>query len=175
MASSWLRRWNRRTAAKLAALASSVVLIGNSHDNPVQARLVQAGLVLRAQEPARPLSAAFQFEIPSLPKKEQLILGALDKDKEGALGDAEDKSDKPDKAAVRECIIVVGTTGTGKSSTISKYTGRDVPVSSGAESQTRKCQIYTNLRSRSGNVDLTQELHISMYWVNEESFKNRWS
>lgn len=50
-----------------------------------------------------------------------------------------------------ECVIVVGTTGTGKSSTIAKYTGQTVRVSSGPESQTRHCEIFKNNRESDGN------------------------
>lgn len=47
----------------------------------------------------------------------------------------------------KSCIIVVGTTGTGKSSTIAKYTGQTIGVSKAAESKTRRCDLYTNLHS----------------------------
>jgi len=41
-----------------------------------------------------------------------------------------------------QCILVVGTTGSGKSSTIAKITGQKVRVSSSASSVTRHCQLY---------------------------------
>ena len=66
----------------------------------------------------------------------------------GAIaGDAENKTSVPKTA---ECVIVVGTTGTGKSSTIAKYTGQTVRVSSGPESQTRHCEIFKNNRESDG-------------------------
>jgi len=45
-----------------------------------------------------------------------------------------------------ECILVVGTTGTGKSSTISKYTGQNCTVSDGAHSATRQCASFPDCR-----------------------------
>lgn len=42
-----------------------------------------------------------------------------------------------------QCLILKGT---GKSSTIAKYTGQDVAVSRGASSMTRHCEVYSNLR-----------------------------
>jgi len=44
-----------------------------------------------------------------------------------------------------ECVLVVGTTGTGKSATIAKMTGQQVEVSSAAQSVTRKCEIFQDL------------------------------
>jgi len=41
-----------------------------------------------------------------------------------------------------QCILVVGTTGTGKSSTIAKCTKQNVTVDSLADSVTKQCQIY---------------------------------
>ena len=40
--------------------------------------------------------------------------------------------------------------GTGKSSTISKYTGQEVAISKGASSLTRHCEIYANLKNPTG-------------------------
>jgi hypothetical protein len=45
---------------------------------------------------------------------------------------------------------VVGTTGTGKSSTIAKFTGQDVQVSRRAESVTRACQVFADLKDPTG-------------------------
>ena len=42
----------------------------------------------------------------------------------------------------RECVLVVGTTGSGKSSTVAKYTGQPVKVGDRPESVTRFCQLY---------------------------------
>ena len=39
------------------------------------------------------------------------------------------------------CFSVIGTTGTGKSSTISQVTGHSVRVSISAESVTRQCEV----------------------------------
>ena len=70
-------------------------------------------------------------------------------------GDVENKTlggkDKSSVPKTAECVIVVGTTGTGKSSTIAKYTGQTVRVSSGPESQTRHCEIFKNNREGGGN------------------------
>ena len=49
-----------------------------------------------------------------------------------------------------ECVLVVGTTGTGKSATIAKMTGQQVEVSSAAQSVTRKCEIFQGIHS---NID----------------------
>ena len=40
------------------------------------------------------------------------------------------------------CVVVVGSTGSGKSSTISRYTGCDVRSGSGTESVTEHCQLW---------------------------------
>ena len=71
-------------------------------------------------------------------------------------GDGEDTTLGEEKSTVSktsECIIVVGTTGTGKSSTIAKYTGAPVRVSSGPESQTRHCEIFKNNREGGGGSE----------------------
>ena len=41
-----------------------------------------------------------------------------------------------------QCILVVGTTGTGKSSTIAKCTRQNVIVGNLADSVTKQCQIF---------------------------------
>ena len=68
-------------------------------------------------------------------------------------GDADNKTSGEEKTVPKtaECVIVVGTTGTGKSSTIAKYTGQTVRVSSGPESQTRHCEIFKNNRESDGS------------------------
>ena len=48
-----------------------------------------------------------------------------------------------------ECVLVVGTTGTGKSATIAKMTGQQVEVSSAAQSVTRKCEIFQGTHNKS--------------------------
>ena len=72
-----------------------------------------------------------------------------------------------------QCILVIGTTGTGKSSTISKCTGQSLEVSDRADSVTRKCQIFSDLNTSSRPVwidtvgyDDTNRLD------DEESFKS---
>ncbi len=63
------------------------------------------------------------------------------------LPDIAVESQKKTKTCSTECIIVVGTTGTGKSSTIAKYTGQSgVRVSSRPESQTRHCEVFRSAR-----------------------------
>lgn len=42
------------------------------------------------------------------------------------------------------CVIAVGTTGTGKSSTISICTGQPVRSGSGPNSITEQCQMFTS-------------------------------
>ena len=77
-------------------------------------------------------------------------------DGEDTAGSSENKDPSEKKSHVpktAECIIVVGTTGTGKSSTIAKYTGQTVRVSSGPESQTRHCEIFKNNRECDGSQD----------------------
>ena len=50
------------------------------------------------------------------------------------------KSRKKDK---RSCVLVLGSTGAGKSSTIAKCTGQQVTVGHGRHSVTATCEIYT--------------------------------
>ena len=45
----------------------------------------------------------------------------------------------------RCCIICVGSTGTGKSSTVSKYTGVKTKAGSGTERVTKNCEIHRSL------------------------------
>ena len=55
--------------------------------------------------------------------------------------------DEVDVAFVVKLQIFLGT---GKSSTISKYTGQEVAISKGASSLTRHCEIYANLKNPTG-------------------------
>ena len=72
-----------------------------------------------------------------------------------------------------QCILVVGTTGSGKSSTISKCTGQPVEVSDQADSVTRKCQIFADLNKPSRPVWVdTVGYDDSTRLDDEESFKN---
>jgi len=60
---------------------------------------------------------------------------------------------KVEKFKSKECILVIGTTGTGKSSTISQCTRqKDVIVSGQSESVTRHCQVYSDLTDESKPV-----------------------
>ena len=43
---------------------------------------------------------------------------------------------------VSSCVLVVGSTGSGKSSTISKCTGIPVKTGDGHKGVTRTCQVY---------------------------------
>ena len=43
----------------------------------------------------------------------------------------------------KSCILLLGSTGTGKSSTISKCTGQQVTVGHGRHSVTVRCDKYT--------------------------------
>ena len=43
---------------------------------------------------------------------------------------------------MKSCVICVGTTGAGKSATISKFTGLRAPSSAGVERQTKECALY---------------------------------
>ena len=47
------------------------------------------------------------------------------------------------KSGARSCILLLGSTGTGKSSTISKCTGQQVTVGHGRHSVTVTCDKYT--------------------------------
>ena len=72
-----------------------------------------------------------------------------------------------------QCILVIGTTGTGKSSTISKCTGQSVEVSDRADSLTRKCQIFADLTKPSQPVWIdTVGYDDTSRLDDEESFKN---
>ena len=71
-----------------------------------------------------------------------------------------------------QCILVIGTTGTGKSSTISKCTGQSVEVSDRADSVTRKCQIFADLKKPSRPVWIdTVGYDDTTRLDDEESFK----
>ena len=71
-----------------------------------------------------------------------------------------------------QCILVIGTTGTGKSSTISKCTGQSVEVSDRADSVTRKCQIFADLKKSSQPVWIdTVGYDDTTRLDDEESFK----
>jgi len=59
------------------------------------------------------------------------------------LRKAEVVSDKR-QSELRSCIVCVGSTGTGKSSTISRVTGADVRTGAGAEPVTDQCQLYSD-------------------------------
>ena len=62
----------------------------------------------------------------------------------------------PDHPNTKECILVIGTTGTGKSATISKMTGEAgaaVEVSGRAESVTRQCEVVPQPDTRLVWVD----------------------
>jgi len=51
-----------------------------------------------------------------------------------------------------QCILVVGTTGTGKSSTIAKLTKQNVLVGDRATSVTKQCEIFSDLNEESNPV-----------------------
>ena len=58
------------------------------------------------------------------------------------------KNNKKASDSTQECVIVVGTTGSGKSSTIAKFTGNtDIQVSSRPDSVTRFCEIFKDLKT----------------------------
>merc|ERR1711962_1792757 len=50
------------------------------------------------------------------------------------------------------CILVVGSTGTGKSATIAKLTGQVVASNDGVSSVTKKCAIYRPARNNANSV-----------------------
>ena len=52
------------------------------------------------------------------------------------------KSESSAGSSEGSCVVVVGSTGSGKSSTISRYTGCDVRTGSGTESVTEHCQLW---------------------------------
>ena len=52
------------------------------------------------------------------------------------------KSDPSSSSSEGSCVVVVGSTGTGKSSTISRYTGCEVRTGSGTESVTEQCTLW---------------------------------
>ena len=67
------------------------------------------------------------------------------------------------------CEIIIGT---GKSSTISKYTGQNVATSKGASSLTRYCELYANLRNTAEPVWIdTVGYDDSKKLKDEDSFK----
>ena len=47
--------------------------------------------------------------------------------------------------SLHSCVICVGSTGTGKSSTVGKYTGVQTKAGSGTERVTTYCQIHRSL------------------------------
>ena len=66
-----------------------------------------------------------------------------------------------DTAASKSCVICIGSTGTGKSSTIQKCTQRDdVMTGSGLDKIDDKCRIY---RSRQEKVDDDATLHSDFF------------
>ena len=92
--------------------------------------------------------------------------------KEHTITQQTNGNNKKDLQKTKSCIIVIGTTGTGKSSTISKYTNQNVTVSKSASSMTRQCNIYTNLRNPSEPVWVdTVGYDDSKNLKDEESFK----
>ena len=50
------------------------------------------------------------------------------------------------------CVLVVGSTGTGKSSTITKLTGQDVKASSSIRRVTQKCTLYRPAYHSKSNI-----------------------
>ena len=84
------------------------------------------------------------------------------------LGNAYNATRKPfiARQKVQSCIICVGSTGTGKSSTISKCTRRAVSSGNGRDRITVRCEMYT---VREGEQDTDERLkwkHINqIIWV----------
>ena len=86
---------------------------------------------------------------------------------------AEELKEKVLKHDTDQCVLVIGTTGTGKSSTISKCTGQDVLVSSQSNSVTRKCQIFPDLSNSCQPVWIDTVGYDDTSRIDdEESFKN---
>ena len=52
-----------------------------------------------------------------------------------------------DVAKEHQVIVIVGSTGTGKSTLIGMMTGQDVETSGGAKSVTRQCQLIKSPNS----------------------------
>ena len=70
-------------------------------------------------------------------------------------------------------VSVIGTTGTGKSSTISACTGQEVESSSKSESVTRHCQIFSDQSGDSKPVWIdTVGYDDTSNIDDEETFKN---
>ena len=135
---SWKRAWKRKLDSENNC-DTVVKWLGN------RIRLKAEERIDVSSENSRATTAA-ALQRPDLLRK---ITGRGDGDGENTtLG--EEKSTEPKTS---ECVIVVGTTGTGKSSTIAKYTGAPVRVSSGPESQTRHCEIFKNNREDGGDSD----------------------
>lgn len=86
---------------------------------------------------------------------------------------AEELRGQKSKHGTDQCVLVIGTTGTGKSSTISKCTGQEVAVSNQALSVTKKCQIFPDLTKSSQPVWIDTVGYDDTNRVDdEESFKN---
>eukprot|EP00090_Calanus_glacialis_P001173 TRINITY_DN10814_c0_g1_i2.p1 TRINITY_DN10814_c0_g1~~TRINITY_DN10814_c0_g1_i2.p1 ORF type:complete len:420 (-),score=100.19 TRINITY_DN10814_c0_g1_i2:746-2005(-) len=51
----------------------------------------------------------------------------------------------PDSISSNNCIICVGSTGTGKSSTIARYTGNSVRSGGGTDAVTEHCQLWPDI------------------------------
>jgi len=89
----------------------------------------------RGTAPPSPTKPASQ-----LPQQQAArVLLAQDTGRIGGAG--EDREDE-----TGSCIICVGSTGTGKSSTIAKYTGSRTKSGSGAERVTKSCEIHRCLQ-----------------------------
>ena len=72
------------------------------------------------------------------------------------------KTEPSSSSSEGRCVVCVGSTGTGKSSTIQRFTGSEVRTGAGTESVTHQCQLWPGTSS---NTDST--LHTLSSEIND--------
>jgi len=115
-------------------------------------------------------------QIPKLPRQNNLSdnQNLFYKNQNTSDNQNDKKTGNGKREALRsgECILVVGTTGTGKSSTISKYTGEKIFVSDKSTSATRSCMSVSDSRGPDYPVWVdTIGYDDSFYLTDSDSFK----
>ena len=105
-------------------------------------RLSGRRLIQPAEERKKPNIHAFETKKEANVSAEQESFIQHSNNGFGAVDTVENTSAKKTRGAENCCIVCVGSTGAGKSSTISKLTGQHVPSGTSTQRVTQKCNIY---------------------------------
>ena len=115
-------------------------------------RLSGRRLIQPAEERKKPNIHAFETKKEANVSAEQESLIQHSNNGVGAGDTLENASVKKTKGSENCCIVCVGSTGAGKSSTISKLTGQHVPSGTSTQRVTQKCNIYRPKLEQEKNV-----------------------